>query len=57
MLAVVATPLGFSTQAPGSVPLARASRTSSPSCVLQSDMNRRAALVGAGLTALVSVSR
>ena len=53
MLAVVASPLAFSPQAPGSVPLTRASRTTSPACVLQSDMNRRAALVGAGLTALV----
>ena len=55
MLAVVASPLAFSPQAPGSVPLTCASRTTSPACALQSDVNRRAALVGAGLTALASL--
>jgi hypothetical protein len=54
MLSVVATSsMGFAPQgAPGSMPLSRA-RVSSPAMLQSSEVNRRAALLGAGFTALV----
>ena len=55
MLSVVATSgMGFAPQgAPGSMPLSRA-RVSSPAMLQSSEVNRRAALLGAGFTALVT---